>query len=100
MIQLRGSPAVDFDWAEYELLILDYQLRLPNEDGLDWLKNLSSYPKILLHSKLLLMGCWRKILMNGSKILRNFLLDLNGNNHFHPLRTSGFALPDTCPNFL
>lgn len=42
---IHGIPAEDFAWAEYDLLILDYQLGLPDADGLDWLKNLSSFSK-------------------------------------------------------
>jgi len=43
---VEGLPAEDFDWAQYDLLILDYQLGLPDEDGLDWLKILSHYLNI------------------------------------------------------
>ena len=43
---VEGLPAEDFDWAQYDLLILDYQLGLPDEDGLDWLKILSHYSNI------------------------------------------------------
>lgn len=43
---VEGLPAEDFDWAQYDLVILDYQLGLPDEDGLDWLKILSHYSNI------------------------------------------------------
>jgi DNA-binding response OmpR family regulator/tRNA A-37 threonylcarbamoyl transferase component Bud32 len=39
----QGLPAATFDWDQYDLLILDYQLGLVDEDGLDWLKILSNY---------------------------------------------------------
>ena len=43
---VQGLPTEKFDWAQYDLLILDYQLGLVDEDGLDWLKILSSYSNI------------------------------------------------------
>ncbi len=43
---VQGLPAEKFGWAQYDLLILDYQLGLVDEDGLDWLKILSSYSNI------------------------------------------------------
>ncbi|MFT5425526.1 MAG: serine/threonine protein kinase [Gammaproteobacteria bacterium] len=58
-------------------------------------KNLASFQPII-------DGLLAKDLMNDSRMLRNFLLDLNGNNlfnHFIPLRSSGFAPPDTYLNF-
>jgi EAL domain-containing protein (putative c-di-GMP-specific phosphodiesterase class I)/DNA-binding response OmpR family regulator len=31
----RGAPGDDFDWSDYDVLILDYQLNLPGVTGLD-----------------------------------------------------------------
>ncbi len=42
----QGLPAENFDWAQYDLLILDYQLGLADGDGLDWLKIISSYSNV------------------------------------------------------
>jgi DNA-binding NtrC family response regulator len=42
----KGMPGSDFGWQDYDMVILDYQLGLSNEDGLDWLKSISRYPGI------------------------------------------------------
>jgi serine/threonine protein kinase len=36
-VESRGRPADDFEWARYDVVLLDYNLG-PNEDGLEWLK--------------------------------------------------------------
>lgn len=33
----RGRPSADYDWSQYDLLLLDYKLS-DTEDGLEWLK--------------------------------------------------------------
>ncbi len=38
-----GRPANDFNWAEYDILFLDYKLG-PTEDGLEWLKTYRDKP--------------------------------------------------------
>lgn len=43
---VQGLPEATFGWDQYNLVILDYQLELENEDGLDWLKILNTYPNI------------------------------------------------------
>ncbi|MBI4005210.1 MAG: protein kinase [Gammaproteobacteria bacterium] len=42
-IEQLGKPAGDFNWSEYDVLLLDYNLG-GNEDGFDWLKEFSSKP--------------------------------------------------------
>lgn len=42
----NGQPGETFAWQKYDLLILDYKLGLPNQDGLDWLKNIKRYKGI------------------------------------------------------
>ncbi len=42
----KGEPTASFAWDKYDLLILDYQLGLPNQNGLDWLKNIKCYQGI------------------------------------------------------
>ena len=42
----KGMPKQDFGWQDYDLVILDYQLGLTGEDGLDWLKAMNTYPGI------------------------------------------------------
>ena len=41
-----GIPEPDFAWKHYDLLLLDYDLSLPDETGLDWLKQLKSRPNL------------------------------------------------------
>lgn len=43
---VQGQPDEAFDWDPYDLLILDYQLGLVDEDGLDWLSNFKRYSNI------------------------------------------------------
>ncbi len=38
-----GRPADDFNWAEYDILFLDYKLG-PTEDGLEWLQTYRDKP--------------------------------------------------------
>lgn len=48
---VQGLPDEDFDWTEYNLILLDYDLNLPDENGLDWLRAFKSYtnlPPILM----------------------------------------------------
>lgn len=42
----KGIPKKDFGWQDYDLIILDYQLGLSGEDGLDWLKAMKTYPGV------------------------------------------------------
>ena len=42
----RGQPGEAFDWDQYNLIILDYQIGLADEDGLDWLKKFKTYSNI------------------------------------------------------
>lgn len=42
----QGQPDEAFDWVQYDLIILDYQLGLSDEDGLDWLKKFNTYSNI------------------------------------------------------
>ena len=39
----QGIPDETFNWQDYDLLILDYQLNLPDQNGFDWLKILKQY---------------------------------------------------------
>ena len=41
-----GIPEPDFAWRNYDLLLLDYDLNLPDETGLDWLKQLKNRPNL------------------------------------------------------
>jgi CheY-like chemotaxis protein/tRNA A-37 threonylcarbamoyl transferase component Bud32 len=41
-----GLPEVSFNWSRYDLLLLDYDLGLPDQNGLDWLVRLSSEPRL------------------------------------------------------
>ena len=40
----EGAPAEDFDWSQYDLLLLDYQLSIPGITGLDILQKNKSKP--------------------------------------------------------
>lgn len=47
----QGLPPDDFDWHELNLILLDYDLGLDGENGLDWLRALKAYtqmPPILM----------------------------------------------------
>lgn len=39
----NGIPAPDFSWNRYELILLDYDLGLERENGLDWLDRMRRY---------------------------------------------------------
>lgn len=41
-----GIPESDFAWKNYDLLLLDHDLSLPDETGLDWLKQLKKRPNL------------------------------------------------------
>ena len=41
-----GIPKISMNWKSYNLIFLDYDLGLENENGLDWLQILLSYPDI------------------------------------------------------
>ncbi|MFT5426267.1 MAG: two-component system chemotaxis response regulator CheY [Gammaproteobacteria bacterium] len=41
---LNGVPETSKNWKEYSLVFLDYDLGLENENGLDWLQILITYP--------------------------------------------------------
>jgi len=43
---VQGQPDEAFDWDQYDLLILDYQLGLVDEDGLDWLSHFKRYSNV------------------------------------------------------
>lgn len=42
-VEKLGRPPDNFDWAQYDILLLDYKLG-ENEDGLQWLKEYGSQP--------------------------------------------------------
>ncbi|MEE9552470.1 MAG: protein kinase [Gammaproteobacteria bacterium] len=42
-VEKLGKPADDFNWSEYDVLLLDYNLG-GGEDGFDWLKEFKSKP--------------------------------------------------------
>lgn len=47
--QARGLPAVDFPWADYDLVLLDHELSSA-ETGLDWLRrysDLAGFPAVI-----------------------------------------------------
>ena len=39
-----GIPEYNFDWYRYDFLLLDYDLAIPDENGLDWLRGLKQNP--------------------------------------------------------
>jgi ActR/RegA family two-component response regulator len=39
----RGRPGPDFDWQDYQLVLLDFELGLAKETGLHWLRDIVSY---------------------------------------------------------
>jgi ActR/RegA family two-component response regulator/tRNA A-37 threonylcarbamoyl transferase component Bud32 len=41
---LNGVPKASINWKEYSLVFLDYDLNLENENGIDWLQILITYP--------------------------------------------------------
>ena len=41
---LNGVPKMDRNWKGYSLVLLDYDLGLQNENGLDWLQIMMTYP--------------------------------------------------------
>ena len=41
-----GIPEPDFAWKNYDLLLLDHDLSLSDETGLDWLKQLKTRPNL------------------------------------------------------
>ena len=43
MVEKLGRPPDNFDWAQYDILLLDYKLG-ETEDGLEWLKEYGSQP--------------------------------------------------------
>jgi DNA-binding response OmpR family regulator len=40
----RGKPGADFSWSAYDVVLLEAQLGLQGEDGLEWLQALLSQP--------------------------------------------------------
>jgi eukaryotic-like serine/threonine-protein kinase len=40
---VQGLPGTDFNWLDYNLILLDYDLGLGDETGLDWLRRLHGY---------------------------------------------------------
>ncbi len=41
-----GIPEAGLNWNSYNMILLDYDLGLENENGLDWLQILKTYPNI------------------------------------------------------
>ncbi len=41
-----GLPEVSFNWSRYDLLLLDFDLGLPDQNGLDWLLRLKGEPRL------------------------------------------------------
>jgi len=41
-----GKPDTKFNWSDYDLLILDYQLDLPDQDGFDWLRDIKLHKEV------------------------------------------------------
>lgn len=41
-----GVPEASFNWSRYDLLLLDFDLGLPDQNGLDWLARLRSEPRL------------------------------------------------------
>jgi eukaryotic-like serine/threonine-protein kinase len=41
---LNGIPETSMNWKEYGIILLDYDLGLENENGLDWLQIMMTYP--------------------------------------------------------
>jgi len=41
---LNGVPKMDRNWKGYSMVLLDYDLGLQNENGLDWLQIMMTYP--------------------------------------------------------
>lgn len=39
----QGLPADEFDWRDFNLVLLDYNLGLKSENGLDWLRAFKAY---------------------------------------------------------
>ncbi len=42
----QGKPDAKFNWSDYDLLILDYQLDLPDQDGFDWLRDIKLHKEV------------------------------------------------------
>ena len=42
----KGIPDKKFNWYDYKLLILDYQLGLPDQDGFDWLDEIKLHKEV------------------------------------------------------
>lgn len=42
----QGLPPDDFDWQKFNLILLDYDLGLKEENGLDWLRALKAYTQL------------------------------------------------------
>lgn len=48
---MQGLPPEDFDWQQFNLILLDYDLGLKDENGLDWLRAFKAYthlPPVLM----------------------------------------------------
>lgn len=51
----RGKPGPDFNWQDYQLVLLDFELGLQNEKGLHWLRDFAGYkamPPIIMLTEL------------------------------------------------
>ncbi len=44
--EVSGIPEASIDWKKYNMVFLDYDLGLENENGLDWLQIMMTYPDI------------------------------------------------------
>ncbi len=42
----QGRPGPDFDWRRYDLLVLEVALGIPEEDGMDWLRDIRRHPDL------------------------------------------------------
>jgi DNA-binding NarL/FixJ family response regulator len=60
-----GIPEYNFNWHRYDLLLLDYDLAIPDENGLDWLRELKQNP--YLPPTIMLSGYASEKLSNAVK---------------------------------
>ena len=69
-----GIPGRDFNWQDYTLVLLDYNLGLPDENGIDWLGKIVGYgvaPPVIMLSGMDDSALARESLRTGAY---NFLL--------------------------
>lgn len=102
---VRGLPDEDFVWTDYNLILLDYDLGLSGETGLDWLRAFKSYTN--LPPILMLTGANNsRVAVDALKLgAENYLLkqDLEGGTMIAKLLESlgqehlEIAAPDSAP---